>query len=116
MALAREMEIRVEEADALDWIAQHLAARREGQAMVIYHSVVLQYFDLAARSRFAAMIAAAGAEATASRPLAWLSYELASDEGGFELALAYWPGDAEGPWRRRLATAHPHGRWIDWAS
>ena len=82
--------------------------------MVIYHSVVLQYLDAAARSRFATMIAAAGAETTASRPLAWLSYELASDESGYELVLAYWPGDAEGPWRRRLATAHPHGRWIDW--
>ena len=116
MALAREMEITVEKLDALDWIAQRLAARPEGQAMVIYHSVVLQYLDAAARSRFAAMIAAAGAEATESRPLAWLSYELASDESGFALDLAFWPGDAEGPWRRRLATAQPHGRWIDWVA
>ena len=114
MAMALEMEIRVEEADALDWIAQRLAARPEGQVMVIYHSVMLQYFDKVARSRFAAMIAAAGAEATESRPLAWLSYELASDKGGYDPHLAYWPGDAEGPWRRRLAAAQPHGRWIDW--
>ena len=114
MTLAREMEITVETADAMDWLAQRLAARPEGQVMVIYHSVMLQYFDKVARSRFAAMIAAAGAEATESRPLAWLSYELASDKGGYDLHLAYWPGDAEGPWRRRLAAAQPHGRWIDW--
>ena len=110
MALAREMEIRVDEAEALDWTAQRLAARPEGQAMVIYHSVVLQYLDVAAQARFAAMIAAAGAEATASRPLVWLSYELASAEGGYELDFAYWPGGE----RRRLAIAQPHGRWIEW--
>ena len=110
MALGREMEIRVDEAEALDWTAQRLAARPEGQATVIYHSVVLQYLDAEARSRFAEMIAAAGAEATASRPLAWLSYELASSERGFELHLAYWPGGE----RRRLAIAQPHGRWIEW--
>jgi hypothetical protein len=114
MAMALEMEIRVEEADALDWIAQRLAARPEGQVMVIYHSVVLQYLDAAARARFAAMIEAAGCEATASRPLAWLSYELGSTEGGYALDFAYWPGDTEGPWRRRLAAAQPHGRWIEW--
>lgn len=110
MALGREMEIRVDEAEALDWTAQRLAARPEGQATVIYHSVVLQYLDAAAQARFAAMIEAAGAEATASRPLAWLSYELASAEGGYALDFAYWPGGE----RRRLAIAQPHGRWIEW--
>ncbi|HEX4570571.1 MAG TPA: DUF2332 family protein [Dongiaceae bacterium] len=110
MALGHEMEIRVDEAEALDWTAQRLAARPEGQAMVIYHSVVLQYLDAAAQARFAAMIEAAGAKATASRPLAWLSYELASAERGYALDFAYWPGGE----RRRLAIAQPHGRWIEW--
>jgi hypothetical protein len=60
--------------------------------MVIYHSIVLQYFDAAARRDFAAMIEAAGAEATAERPLAWLSFEAASSGDQFELTLTYWPG------------------------
>ena len=32
----------------------------------------------------------------------------------FELILTYWPGDTDGPRRHRLATAHPHGRWVRW--
>ncbi len=110
IALASEMGVRVDAADALDWTARRLATRRAGQAMVIYHSIVLQYFDAAARRDFAGMIEAAGAEATAERPLAWLSFEAASSGDQFELTLAYWPGGE----RRRLATAQAHGRWIEW--
>ena len=110
IALASEMGVRVDAADALDWTARKLATRPDGQAMVIYHSIVLQYFDASSRRDFAGMIEAAGAEATAERPLAWLSFEAGSSGDQFELTLAYWPGGE----RRRLATAHSHGRWIEW--
>jgi hypothetical protein len=110
IALASKMGVRVDAADAIDWTARKLAARPAGQAMVIYHSVVLQYFDAASRRDFADMIEAAAAEATAESPLAWLSFEQESPERDFELTLAYWPGGE----RRRLASAQPHGRWIAW--
>jgi hypothetical protein len=110
IALASKIGVRVDAADAIDWTARKLATRPRGQAMVIYHSIVLQYFDAAARRDFAAMIEAAGAEATAERPLAWLSFEAAGSGDQFELTLAYWPGGAY----RRLATAQAHGRWIEW--
>jgi hypothetical protein len=114
IALASKTGVHVDAADAIDWTARKLATRPGGQAMVIYHSIVLQYFDAAARRDFAAMIEAAGAEATAERPLAWLSFEAASSGDQFELTLTYWPDGAQGPWRRRLATAQAHGRWIEW--
>jgi len=110
IALASEIDVRVDAADALDWTARKLATRPGGQAMVIYHSVVLQYFDAASRRDFAGMIEAAGAQATTERPLAWLSFEQESPERDFELTLAYWPGGE----RRRLAKAQAHGRWIEW--
>ena len=61
IALASKMGVQVDAADALDWTARKLATRPGGQAMVIYHSVVLQYFDAASRRDFAGMIEAAGA-------------------------------------------------------
>jgi hypothetical protein len=109
MALASKIGVHVDAADALAWTARKLAARPSGKATVIYHSVVLQYFEAALRRDFAAMIEAAGAEATAERPLAWLSFEEPSSGDQFELTLA-WPGGE----RRRLATAQAHGRWIEW--
>ena len=110
IALASEIGVRIDAADAQDWTARKLAARPAGQTMVIYHSIVLQYFDAAARQDFAGMIETAGNAATAERPLAWLSFEEASAGDQFELALTVWPGGE----RRRLATAHAHGRWIEW--
>ena len=104
------MGVHVDPSDALAWTARKLAARPSGQAAVIYHSIVLQYFDTAARRDFAAMIEAAGAEATADHPLAWLCFEAVSLGDPFALTLTYWPGGEP----RRLATAHPHGRWVEW--
>ncbi len=107
---ALEMRIHVERADALDWAAGRVAGRPAGQVTVLYHSVVLQYFDAAAQRRLATLMTSAGAEATAERPLAWLAYEQAPSGGSFELHLTYWPGGE----RRRLAVAQAHGRWIEW--
>jgi len=110
IALALEMGIHVDAADALDWAGTKIEERASGQATVVYHSVVLQYFDKPAQKRFAAMLKAAGAEASAERPLAWLAYEQPGPDEEFELSLTYWPGGE----RRRLAMAHPHGKWIEW--
>jgi hypothetical protein len=110
LAIAREMNIRVDTADALDWIEARLAERPRGQTTVVYHSVVLLYLEAAARRRFAAVMRTAGAAATAKDPLAWLAYEPEGTEGSFALHLTCWPGGE----RRRLALAQPHGRWVEW--
>ena len=69
--------------------------------MVIYHSVVLQYFDAADRERFREMIEAAGREATSERPLAWLAYEQSAPDREFELTLAGPAGSAAASPSRR---------------
>jgi hypothetical protein len=110
MTLALAMGVEVETADALDWTRRELARRPAGQAMVIYHSVVLQYFSAAEQAELARMLAAAGAAATPETPLAWLAYEFPSPKEELELSLTYWPGGE----RRRLAVAQAHGRWVKW--
>lgn len=75
IALAREAGVRVEKADAADWLARKLAARPARGLTVVYHSVFLQYPPEETRQALREMIAQAGAEATPDRPLAWVCLE-----------------------------------------
>jgi hypothetical protein len=110
IATAIELGIHVERAAAAAWTSRLLADRPAGQATVVYHSVALQYFDDEERRAFIEALAAAGAAATAERPLAWLRLEYEEDSRHFILRLTTWPGGEE----RLLAHAHPHGSWVHW--
>ena len=54
---------------------------------------------------------AAGAAATADKPLAWIALETNRETFKHELWVRYWPGGAE---TVQLAEAHPHGAWVQW--
>lgn len=114
IALAIETSVRVDKADAADWLTAKLAARPETGLTVIYHSVFLQYPPADVRRALLAMTEAAGAEATAARPLAWLCFEPGAffqgpDQTGinpndFVTRLRAWPGGEA----RRLLRADGH--------
>jgi len=110
--VAAAIPASVDRASADTWVAERLHERGEATATVVFHSVVLQYLDAGARARFGATIAAAGAAATPTSPLAWLRLEPAGALGPseFEVRLTTWPGGHD----RRLAMAHPHGTWVRW--
>jgi len=110
IALARELGLHVDRADALPWVRAALAPTRTGQASVLVHSVMWQYMPQATRDALREAIAAAGARATSDAPLAWLRFEPPNADAHMELSLTLWPGGT----MRVLATAHPHGRWIEW--
>lgn len=112
LALARAEGLRVEKADAPDWLAQRLDAARPGQAHVVYHSIVWQYLPEAAQARIADLLARAGARATPRAPLAWLRFEPDGGSPGAALALTLWPGGET----RLLARADFHGRWVAWGA
>jgi hypothetical protein len=99
--------------DAIDWLAPRLHGAPEGHLHLIQHTVAWQYFPAAAQARGRALIEAAGAQATARRPLAWLSMESDGDTTariGAALRLRLWPGDLT----LDLGRADFHGRWINW--
>lgn len=101
--------VRVERADALDWLGARLASRRPGLATVVYHSIVLSYFGDAESAAFGELLTGAGRRATVDAPLAWLSLERAADR--FEVRLRTWPGGEE----RLLAVVGGHGLPVRWA-
>lgn len=99
--------------DAIDWLGPRLDDAPDGQLHLIQHTVAWQYFPKAAQDRGRALIEAAGAKATARRPLAWLSMESDGDTTGkigAALVLRLWPGDLT----LNLGRADFHGRWINW--
>lgn len=83
----------------------------QGATRVIFHSVVWQYIPADERAATTAAIEAAGAEASAEAPLAWVSLEANRDTHRHELRVRYWPG---GEAEHLLGTAHPHGAWVEW--
>ncbi len=105
IALAIETGVKVDKADAADWLTAKLAARPAAGLTVIYHSVFLQYPPVEVRRALRTMTEAAGAEATPERPVAWLCFEPGAffqgpDQTGtgpndFITYLKVWPGGGE---------------------
>ncbi|QXQ06674.1 DUF2332 family protein [Sphingosinicellaceae bacterium] len=98
--------------DAAAWVEARIAPV-EGRATVVMHSIAFQYFPPDTQARITAHMAAQGALATASAPLAWLRYELDVSAGSGSpptLRLLSWPGGED----RHLAYAHPHGASVRW--
>ena len=82
-----------------------------GTTRVLMHSIVWQYVPEDQQRRVTAAMEAAGARATAERPLAWISLEANRVLHLHELVVRHWPGSGE---PALLARAHPHGAKIDW--
>lgn len=113
-AAASVATIQPQQGDAIDWLGPRLAAAPQGRLHLIQHTVAWQYFPDAVQARGKALIEAAGAQATANRPLAWLSMETDGDttgKVGAALTLRLWPGDLT----LDLGRADFHGRWVKWA-
>jgi hypothetical protein len=110
LELARDDDIRVEQRDAADWVELRLRETRADAATVLYHSIVWQYLSGSSRQRLMSAIDEAGARAARQAPFAWLRFEFESGNKPPTLALTLWPGAHH----RVLATAHPHGAFVDW--
>ena len=110
---AEEAPPAIRKARAGDFVAEVLARPpRPGVTRMIAHSVVWQYVPGEERKAVTTAIEAAGAEASAETPLAWVMLEANRDTHRHELTVRWWPGGAEPV---KLATAHPHGSWVEWA-
>jgi hypothetical protein len=110
IAMARAGGIRVDRADAADWVETRLAEpRAAGVTRVLMHSVVWQYLPEPTAERIRVAMAGAGARATDERPLAWVAMEPDRALGYQIVSLRCWPGGQE---REVLATAHAHAAWV----
>lgn len=109
--LARGAPPRIDRGDAVEWIAERLAEPQpEGTCRVVLHSMVLQYLGAEGRANILGSVSAAGARATAERPLARIGFEWTPSRSEVELRLTLWPTGET----RLLATCHAYGNWVEW--
>jgi hypothetical protein len=110
LRVAAALRVPVVSASAINWLPAQLSMSRNGEAVVVYHSVVLQYLDPAERDDVVATIQGAGDRATPERPLYWLRMEPERPLRAMSVRLTRWPGGEE----RLLATAGAHGNPVRW--
>jgi hypothetical protein len=110
LEMATESGLKVEKADAIDWLRKRLATPRLGTAHVIYHTIAWQYLPPALKAEGEALIAEAGARATEAAPLVRLQLEADGKPEGAALLLTLWPTGET----REIGRADFHGRWVKW--
>lgn len=111
LAVAIAHRPQVHRGDAKLWLTQRLAERQpEGVCRAVVHTMFVQYLSAGDRQEIAAMMAAAGAGATAERPLIEVGLEWTPDRREVQLRFTRWP-DGEST---VLATCHPYGDWVAW--
>ncbi len=98
--------------DAVPFVREMLERpHEEGVTRALFHTVMWQYLPDHSKRAITEMMEQAGGNATAERPLAWLALETNRETFRHELWVRYWPGGEDAV---QLATAHPHGAWIEW--
>ena len=111
IALVRAHGVRLDRGDAADWVEARLAEpQAAGVARVLMHSVVWQYLPPASQARIRDAMAAAGARATAARPLGWVMMEPNRDLHRHEVRVRGWPGARP---MELVAFTHAHGAWVE---
>lgn len=110
VAEARKAPPQMVAMNAAEFLETELARpQAPGTTRVVMHSIMWQYVPHDQQARATAAIEAAGARATADKPLAWISLEANRTVHYHELTVRYWPG---GEARVKLGTAHAHGAWL----
>ncbi len=110
--LASQNPPQIVRQDAGDFVREMLAApQTKGVTRVLCHSIVWQYIPQDTRAAIEEAMLTAAAQATAERPLAWVSLETNRDTFRHELHVRYWPGGGASV---LLGCGHPHGAWAEW--
>lgn len=103
LAVAAELPVTVDRADAVSWLGERLDGPAPGTLTVVVHSITFQYLSTDDRRAFLDLLDEAGARATADAPLAWLRMEPGGDQA--EVRLTVWPDGGS----RLVARSSFHG-------
>jgi len=103
-------KVEIRRGDALSLLPDAIAEIPENQPVCIYHTYVTYQFSEAMRQTLDDILVVAGLR----RPVFRLSCEGTLERAG-EAPMILGRYHDGGRTARRLATCHPHGRWLDWA-
>ncbi len=110
ISATRDLGAQIDCDDALEWLAARTVPK-SGTVSVVFTSVFAVYLDDGETTRLHSLMDDIGARATAAAPIAFVQFEpeAAMDFVTFNVDVTTWPGGE----RRRIATAHAHGRWVE---
>ena len=113
--LASEVAPDVVKQDAASFAMEMLERpQAEGTTRAMFHSIMWQYMPAEAQEAITRAFEAAGEEATADKPLAWIALETDPATFRHELKVRLWNGGTHRGETHLLAFAHPHGAWVEW--
>ena len=111
IAMIAAQPVRLDQADAADWLEARLAEPKEpGVTRVLMHSVVWQYLPPATQQRITDAMETAGGRATDEHPLAWVAMEPDRTLHRQEVWVRTWPDGAP---RKMVAASQAHGAWVE---
>ncbi len=111
LAMVRRLGLRIERADAADWLAARFARpQAPGTTRLVFQSSLAPFLDETTRIRLDELFATAGRGATRDLPLARLSMERPSIGAPAEVRLTLWPDGTT----HTLGRADWYGRRVDW--
>lgn len=109
--LAAETPPKIEACGAADFVRRKLEQRQQGEAFVLFHSIMWQYMPSSEQAEIIELTESAGETATAASPVFWLRMEPDDTRDPHAmLTLTKWPDAVQ----RTLARCDYHGRWIEW--
>lgn len=115
IALAQEHPPHVEQGSAAAWLKQQLKAPQPaGERRVVFHAMAQQYMPADERARIGALLAVAGARASAERPLARVAIEWNAARSDVEVQVACWDGGRHDGAVTLAARCHPYAEWFEW--
>jgi hypothetical protein len=104
---------RLDRADAGQWLASIDASpQRDGQATVVYHSIVWQYMSLVSRRQFLHQLHLLAKTSSHDRPVVWARMEPAGDTA--DIRATVWTGK-DIPRQYELGRVGYHGQDLRWS-
>lgn len=111
LSMIRAEPPQLDAGHAAEWVEARLAEPQEaGVTRALMHSIVWQYIDPEGQERITAAMEAAGARATAERPLGWVRVEADRTINQHDITLRSWPGHDD---TVLYGHAHAHGFWVE---
>ncbi|MDA9918642.1 DUF2332 domain-containing protein, partial [Erythrobacter sp.] len=115
IALASARAPHLMKQDAGEFVTAMLAEpQADGVTRAMFHSIMWQYMPAHTQDAITAAFEDAGSQASAERPLAWVSLETDPATFRHELKVRLWNGSPEDGATHLLSHAHPHGAWVEW--
>lgn len=110
IAMQREEAVDLVQADAANWVEARLSEpQTEGTLRILMHSIMWQYLTEDGKARITAAMEAAGANATPSTPLGWVSVEADRTFNRHDITIRSWPNHSA---PLLVGHSHAHGFWV----